>query len=44
MLRDIAYCIDDYHKIMDSYKLLGLSLQADKKYLQAVICFKMILI
>jgi hypothetical protein len=44
MLRDLAYQIDCPLKIMQAYKLLGLSLQAEKKYLQAVVCFKMIML
>lgn len=43
MLRDLAGDIGQEHKIVETYKLLGLALQANKKHELALICFKTIL-
>lgn len=44
MLRDLAADFGEESKIVETYKLLGLALQANKKYELALICFKNILI
>ena len=44
ILRDLAYEIQDHRLIMESYKCLGAVLQKDKRYEDAVVCFKKILL
>ena len=43
VLRDLAYELQDYKLIVEAYKLLGGALQRDKRYGDAVICYKKML-